>query len=229
MRLSDILKKKFGQPKEEPRKQEQGKEVPPPAPSSPVEFSKAMNSKPENPLPGPDQGQEMRFVKAMKEVAVTKEDLGNLYNGGLELSRIVLARVKESRAIDIVPIKEWTSKLVDLCVLGNKELESHFYEQDNNFYLARHMVNAAIMSVELGLAFGYNKSRLNELGLAAFLYDIGLQNFENIIVQPRTLSKKEYQIIRDHASLGATLISQIKDIPENASIAARHHHERANG
>ena len=231
MRLSDILKKRISQSaKEELRKSEPSKELEQAAQSAPpVQFTKAMSGKAQLPEVAAEAQHEMRFVKAMKEVAVTKEDLENIYNNGIELSKETLSRVRRSAAIDPKLVKDWVGKLVDLCVLGKKELEGHFYEQDNECYLYRHMVNVSIMSVELALESGYNKSKLNELGVAAFLYDIGMVNVENIILQPRALSKREYLQVKEHINIGSAILLQLKDLPESVAVAARQHHERANG
>jgi HD-GYP domain-containing protein (c-di-GMP phosphodiesterase class II) len=96
-------------------------------------------------------------------------------------------------------------------------------------YLSNHMVKVLIMAVEVGLGLGYNKSKLNELGLAAFLHDIGMIKIEEIALQPRALSEDEYSQIKEHPLYGVEILSQIKDIPDAVIYVVREEHERMNG
>ncbi len=233
MRLSDILKRKMGQPeKQDPEKnkaQQNSANTNADVPSIPLQISKAMAGKDKLQEEHPGSSGQMHFVKAMKDMETSKEDLGNLYNNGILISKDMLRCARESKAIDLNPVKNWIGDIVDICVLGNKELQGHFYEQDEEYYLCRHMVNASIMAVELGLDSGYNKSKLNELGLAAFLYDIGMVKVENSVLHSRPLSKREQQLMKEHTGFGFTILSQVKDLPEWALLVAKQHHERSDG
>lgn len=233
MRLSDILKKKAGEPnKGEPPKEEAPKKEEPQViqPISIIQVSKAMAQKEEQAHESLEKKPpEMQIVKAMKEIEVSKEDFTNFYNIGIQLNKDVLADVRESRPVNLSSIKDWVGKIVDYLVVGDKELLSHFYEQSNDCYLYSHMVNVSITSIQLGLSMGYNKSRLCELGLASFLYDIGMVKVEEIALQSRVLSKEEHKQIEDHTGYGVAILSQIKDIPATVVSASKEHHERMTG
>lgn len=216
VRISDILKKKM---RDSPVSRE-----PDPPPS--VEIAKAISQNKET---STEKSPEMQIAKAMKESQPKKEYSKNLYISGIQLAKDVLNSAKEAKPIDLIAIKGFVASIVDSLVLGDKELLNLFYEHHPDNYIYSHIVNVLIMSVDLGLGLGYNKSKLNELGLAAFLHDIGMIKVEEIALQPRSLSEEEYNQIKEHPLYGTEILSKIKDLSSAVIYAAKEDHERWNG
>lgn len=86
----------------------------------------------------------------------------------------------------------------------------------------------------LALSFATSILQLSEaeslkIGLAAFFHDIGKLNIDNAILQKASgLSRREYEIIKNHPAYGAEILSHFKLI--NSVIPALyHHHERLDG
>jgi putative nucleotidyltransferase with HDIG domain len=68
-----------------------------------------------------------------------------------------------------------------------------------------------------------------KIGLAAFFHDIGKMNIHDAILQKASsLSRQEYEIIKNHPAYGAEIVSQFKLI-NNVIPALYHHHERLDG
>lgn len=240
VRISDILKKKMEA--KEPEKPKAPKpEPPPPVPAEappvetpPAQFSQAAVQKE---IPAPEavaqrkeqKPQEMQIAKAMKEIQPDKARSQNHYLAGIQLAKDILNNIRQKLPFDFGQVKEWISSLVGLLVLKDTELARLFYEQSQENYLYSHMVNVPIMSILVGLDLGYNKSKLNELGLAAFLHDIGMIKVEKIYLEPRPLSDEEYNQIKEHPVYGIEILAKIKDIPEPVIYAVKEIHERVNG
>jgi len=211
VRMSDILKKKmetagFPLPEDNPL-------------GSPQDLNQG---------PGEHKPQEMKIAKAMKETQPDKAISQSLYLNGMSLAKEILHNVKSAEPIDLVSVKDLVAKITDHLLLGDKELLSLFYENSQENYLYAHVINVLILSIDLGLALGFNKSKLNELGLAAFLHDIGMSKLEEIYLQPRSLSEEEYNQIKQHPFQGAEILTQLKDISETITLAVRQEHERMN-
>ena len=209
VRLSDILKKKM-EPTESSRRSNNQEAVP---------LDSNQDLKEHKP-------QEMQITKAMKETQPDKAVSQSLYFNGVSLAKEILNNVKSDQPIKLVSLKDLVTKIVDHLLLGDKELLNLFYEHSQENYLYAHIVNVLILSIDLGLALGFNKSKLNELGLAAFLHDIGMSKFEKIYLQSRSLSEEEYGQIKGHPLWGVEILAQLKDIPEVIIIAVKEEHER---
>lgn len=70
---------------------------------------------------------------------------------------------------------------------------------------------------------------LETLEYAAILHDIGKIGVpEHVLHKPSRLNEEEFDLVRRHSSLGASIIEQIAPLKE-ASIIMRHHHERWDG
>lgn len=171
----------------------------------------------------------MQIAKAMKETQTDIERPKTLYSKGTQLAKEILDNARDKKPIDLTSIKDLVASMVDSIVLGDKGLLNLFYEYTPENYLYSHMVNVLIMSVEVGLGLGYNKSKLNELGLASFLHDVGMVKVERVALQPRPLSDEEYKQIKEHPLYGVEILSKIKELPEGVIYAVKEDHERVNG
>jgi HD-GYP domain-containing protein (c-di-GMP phosphodiesterase class II) len=242
VRMSDILKRisqdaGSKKPKEDklpiPMQEEIVKETPVAAVSEirevkaeeGVQISKAMTR---------EQGiseyeHKMQVSKAMREVQLNPQDSYRIYNQGLELFGRLLNKVKNNEPADIKSFSAFIESIVERLMLGDSELISLTVNSTPDNYLIGHCVNVTVLSIEIGLGKGYNKSRLTELGLCALLHDIGMAGVMDIANQSRTISEEEYAKIKEHALAGAALLSRMRDINQNVIRVAKEHHERFNG
>ncbi len=238
VRISDIFKKPTAgqapgsseaKPKQEPLPEEAAQqEAKPEIPLSPpdIQLPKAMARKEQAET---EEYSSVRIAKVIKGIASDKARSQNLYLTGTQLIKEVLTNAEDLKPIDLVQAKHWIGDMVDCLMSEDTELLHLFYESASENYLYGHMVNTAIMSVEVGLGLGYSKSQLNELGLAGFLHDIGMIKVGNLGMQTRKLSEEEYSQIKHHPLYGAEVLSKIKDISEPIIYAAKEEHERMNG
>jgi HD-GYP domain-containing protein (c-di-GMP phosphodiesterase class II) len=241
VRISDILKQKGQIPDPEPPGGQGEKPIPPsgeqPAkqeapeylekiekPTEGIQFSKAIQKE------GSEAEKKMQVVSAMHQMQLEPEESRQIYNRALELIREIYNKV-ESQAdpIDLREIYDMVKIMVDRIVLGDRELiaQTINYSEDN--YLYAHIVNVCILSIEVGLGLGYNKSKLNELGIDAFLHDLGMIKVMHIANEPRRLNEGEYEEIKKHPIYSNDILSEIKDIQEEVFYITKQVHERLNG
>lgn len=191
--------------------------------------AKAMNQKDTSDSGGPEPVEDMQIMKAMKDMEPQEEHYKKLYDLGVYLNKEAINNLLLGKKVDIERIRGWISDVVDINAMGNTDLLNYFYDTNEGSYLSSHMVNVVIMAVQIGLGSGYNKSRLNELGLAAFFFDIGMVKVEEIASLPRSLTKEEFDQIKQHTKIGEDMISSIAGLPRSIALVAREHHERVNG
>lgn len=93
-------------------------------------------------------------------------------------------------------------------------------------YLFAHSVNVCVLALLTGIALGYPKPKLQELGLGALFHDVGkVMVPKPILNKPGHLSPEEYAIVKRHADHGFAIL---KDMPAIKDIAYQHH-ERVDG
>lgn len=97
-------------------------------------------------------------------------------------------------------------------------------------YTFVHSVDVAVASIVMGMASGYERETLRELGTGALLHDVGKVKVpRDILDKPSSLTKDEFEQMKPHTVLGYEIISQRLDFSYMAAHAALEHHERLDG
>lgn len=224
VKFSDFFKKKEELPEEKPSGEKQK------IPAAKILKEKEAGGKFKSGVPL-EGGLAQYASTVMKEGLKTldKAETDKLYQEATELSKEVLVKVQNKEPLDGQKIKAVVERIVDQLVIGNTELINLTNQFSPENYLLSHLVNVCILTVALGLGLNYPRLKLSDLGLAAFLYDVGMAQFEEIFSQPRKLSDEEYQRIKQHTILGAEILRHIKDITQTAICVAQEHHELVDG
>ncbi len=217
-RISDILKKvnkaKQDAPQDKsqlhalPRSQEQGAKQQPPLES--VASAEA--------------------VKAYK--AKISTNVGALYSKAVSCAKEICRQEITEADVDsrIPALVEKMNKSIsaDNDELIKFALADYVYPGD---YLAYHVVNVTTMCLYIGHGLGYEYDCLTELGVAAFLHDLGLYKYQSIVNQTRLLSEKEYSDIKQHPIDGVDILGKIGKnlLSRNVFEVLRQEHERIDG
>lgn len=96
-------------------------------------------------------------------------------------------------------------------------------------YTRGHSVRVNRYSMILGRELGLSESELRDIHVSSLLHDVGKIGIDDAILKKQgQLTEEEYEIIKTHAALGATIMAPI---PQMKPIipGLRHHHERCNG
>ncbi|HNQ50594.1 MAG TPA: HD domain-containing phosphohydrolase [Candidatus Omnitrophota bacterium] len=105
----------------------------------------------------------------------------------------------------------------------------HDYEKIDD-YIYCHAVNVAFMSVELGRGMNYTPARLTELFCAAFMHDIGIMPFIDLVRKPGVLAPEEYARIKEHPLKGLEILNQLGgEFSPGMIEAITQEHERTDG
>jgi len=73
------------------------------------------------------------------------------------------------------------------------------------------LINVSILSIEIGMELNYNELQLTQLGIAAFLHDIGLNKYNTIINQNRRLTPKERKDLERYHNATQEVIAPVKE------------------
>jgi HD-GYP domain-containing protein (c-di-GMP phosphodiesterase class II) len=111
--------------------------------------------------------------------------------------------------------------LLKLCLTGYPSIGEYLYG---------HVVNVCILAVDLGLGLSFEPSRLNELGTAGFLHDIGEIKYLDIINKDGKLTSNEYIKVKEHPQKSVDILSRFnKELSIKIIDAVRQEHERVDG
>ena len=101
-------------------------------------------------------------------------------------------------------------------------------EQDQ--YTSEHCLRVGILAIAFGRFLGLKEADLELLGLCGMLHDVGkLKVPDEILNKPGRLSRIEYDIMKQHASLGKEILEAQKGADQLLIDTAHYHHERIDG
>jgi diguanylate cyclase (GGDEF)-like protein/putative nucleotidyltransferase with HDIG domain len=109
-------------------------------------------------------------------------------------------------------------------------LEAMLTAVDNkDRYTRRHSIEVTEYALALAAALGLSESTLRVLRAAGLLHDVGkIAIPDRILRKPGRLTEAEYEVVKSHPSMGASLISSMPDLNE-INVAVLSHHERFDG
>lgn len=97
-------------------------------------------------------------------------------------------------------------------------------------YLFHHSVNVAVLAGIIGIAKGYNRNQIEELGMGALLFDVGMSTVpKELITKQGELTKEERAAMETHTTAGFNLLRTHHDISLVSAHCALQHHERYDG
>jgi HD-GYP domain-containing protein (c-di-GMP phosphodiesterase class II) len=185
----------------------------------------------------PPQAQSLDFSKIKnglipKDNPKAKKGLSQAeqaYKTALSLAEKALTLPGASPSLSLADAAKAVKALVDLTASGSQDLLSLVFSQDKfkGHYLSFNMVNVCILSLEVGCWSGFKPPDLRDLGLAAFLHDIGMRFCLEIANTPGRLSLSEFQKIRQHPLDGSRVLKKLNpDISGPIIACLEQEHER---
>src|SRR4029453_13035784 len=86
-------------------------------------------------------------------------------------------------------------------------------------YLFQHSFNVAVLAGIMGMAKGFNRNQLEELGIGALLFDIGMTKVpQKLLAKTSSFSAEERTIVHGHTKEGFDILRKYHDI----SIVSAH-------
>ncbi|MEK3882345.1 HD domain-containing phosphohydrolase [Paenibacillus sp. PL2-23] len=97
-------------------------------------------------------------------------------------------------------------------------------------YSFQHAFNVAVLAGIMGIAKGFNRNQLEELGIGALLFDIGMTKLPPALLSKTgPLSEEERRLLLTHPNEGFDILRKHHDISIVSAHCALQHHERFDG
>lgn len=114
-------------------------------------------------------------------------------------------------------------------MLDNGEASIRLLSEAAGDKSSMHPVNVTIIALLLGKAMGLSRSELLDLGMAAFLHDIGKVKLpDRVRWLEDNFSSAEYRLYQEHVAQGLA-IGKAMDLGSPSLVAILHHHEMVDG
>ena len=135
--------------------------------------------------------------------------------------------VRKYRKLNILGISEIVSGFVDAFTDQADPLLALAPLRAMDEYTFTHSTNVCILNLAQAMALGIEGPRLNEIGIAAMLHDVGkLFIPEEIINKAGKLTDEEFDLIKQHPVKGAQYLLETTGVPRLAVVTAFEHHLR---
>jgi HD-GYP domain-containing protein (c-di-GMP phosphodiesterase class II) len=95
--------------------------------------------------------------------------------------------------------------------------------------LFRHSTRVSLLALALGRALGLDGSRLQDLGVAALLHDVGKLELPRELLGKSPLDEGDHAILRTHPAVGAARLARSEGDTTLAMLVAYEHHLRWDG
>jgi len=156
--------------------------------------------------------------------------IGALVDKNVEKVKEVQTGISDSKQLDMVMLEDVALSLISTIRSESNILNVLSPVQSYSEYTFVHTTNVSILSLYLAESLGVEGDMLHEVGIAGLLHDIGkLFIPHEILHKEGKLEEDEWEIMKSHALLGAMYLSELKDPPKLAIIAAFEHHMRFDG
>lgn len=96
--------------------------------------------------------------------------------------------------------------------------------------LAAHSLDTCILSLIVAIESGLDKPGQVLLGLGALLHDVGYARLpRNLVRRREECSDQERLVLRQHTTLGVTVLSEVEGLDDDVRRVVAEHHERGDG
>ncbi len=139
-------------------------------------------------------------------------------------------RIIQGIPIDIRPASEVMDRIIKENLDNDQVIHRIAKMSRDAEYYVSHAVNTAAYAIRVGRQLEYPINVLKELGMGAYLCDIGLFKIpEEILSKRGKLTAEELEIVRSHVNIAYELLKPMeKEFPLMVR-AVYEHHERENG
>lgn len=147
----------------------------------------------------------------------------------IENAREIRERVIKDQGISPSPILADLHYVIDNGLIDEMN-ECAMSSPDNYDWMLLHTVGVTVASLKIGKGMGYDTKALLELGLAAFLENVGMYKIPDFIPRKKEkLKNQEISIIKQHPNVSFQILSKLGRRYGWLAELALHVHERADG
>nr|WP_298413333.1 HD-GYP domain-containing protein [uncultured Halomonas sp.] len=141
-----------------------------------------------------------------------------------------LLRDEQNWHRNLPEVKRTVSRFTDSILSNPSALSWLARIKHKSEYTAEHCLNVGVVAMIFGRHLGFERARIEELGLAGMLHDVGKMKLDqDILNKPGKLTQEEFAHIKTHVLEGYNMLKDDGQLSTAIKDACRDHHERLNG
>ncbi len=164
----------------------------------------------------------------LQDEELEREAAKRTYELSVAITKELAESTRMGRSASVKEVKRAVQGIVDQVLNNELTLVGLSTIRDYDDYTFTHSVNVCIFAVAIGKRLRLSKEQLYDLGMAAFLHDVGKARVpKEIVAKTSKLTEEEWGTIRRHPLLGAITLFGFRgygEIPYRSMIAAYEHH-----
>lgn len=174
--------------------------------------------------------EQVEIFDQKKKVNVTDNQFTDTYNNFSDRTSDLLNEYKVGKKLMVKEIGNEVDKVMPE-IMNNTTIVNQLKQMDReDNYTYKHSVNVCMLSMMLGKWLGIKENQLKELGVAAFLHDVGkLDVPEEILNKPGRLDGREMMLMRKHTVYAHDALSKNLHVNNRILKGIAHHHEKIDG
>jgi len=132
--------------------------------------------------------------------------------------------------IDMNFVNSFVSNIVFLIQSDTEYLKNTIEYFSNDYNISIHSLHISIYAIHIANQLHLDKTKIQEIGVAGLLHDIGIHQIDQKILYKSTqLTKAEEHIVQEHPKLSVTILKHNQIHNPYILDAVMHHHERYDG
>ncbi len=148
----------------------------------------------------------------------------------LEASKELVARIQDEKLVDFNLATEIVETILNGLIMDSNAIPIMAQLKSHDPYTFTHILNVSTLCMAMGRVLGLNKQQLREFGLAALLHDAGKALVPVDILQKKgRLTDAEFDIMRAHPVHGASMLMNLRGVPDLVPLVAIEHHIHCDG
>ncbi|RBW52008.1 HD-GYP domain-containing protein [Marinobacter sp. F3R11] len=145
-------------------------------------------------------------------------------------AKSIMSGLRVSRTLDINNARVVVNSCVESVLRNENALMLLTKIKNQDEYTAEHCINVSILAAAFGKSLGMIKGEIQNLALCGLLHDVGKTKIPNeILNKPGRLTDGEFDIMRNHAVYGRSILISTGAPLQTAVDVAFSHHERIDG
>ncbi|MDH7511389.1 MAG: HD domain-containing protein [Clostridiales bacterium] len=166
------------------------------------------------------------------ELNVSREKSAvRMYFAGIHLLKEAFEKQKQGASVNFNLMKRWMQSIFNHILDDESFVYGLTNIKNHDDYTLNHSINVCILAVALGRRLGLTREELLDLGISAFLHDVGkLDVPKEILDKPSQLTGEERAVVERHVQHGAEKLIELKSarrLPLRAVQVALEHHLKA--
>jgi len=152
------------------------------------------------------------------------------YRAARRITRTILDDIRLGGVINTEQAKTTVKDCVHSILRNSDALlwMSKIRSQDE--YTAEHCLNVCILAIAFARHLGMSEAELEKVGMCGLLHDVGKMRVDpSVLNKPSSLTDKERNIMRAHATHGRNLLMASPGIHNSTIDVAYSHHEKVDG